>query len=66
MKKGHISGTFLLITFFWYIYQNILNGFEVSVDIEFFNKKNALISAFCKLRLHMRRKRLKKTENLFL
>ncbi len=51
------ANTFFLGAFF----QTFFNGFEIS-EIFFV----ALISTFLKLLLQMRRKRLQKTENLFL
>jgi hypothetical protein len=70
------NSPFLLITFFGAFFQNLFNGFEISVKFcvflfpywifEWKKKFWALICTFCKLWLQMRTKGLKKTENLFL
>ncbi len=63
--------------FFGAFFQNFFNAFEISVKFSVFWYPNWIfelkiffalifISTFCKLWLQMRRKRLKKTENLFL
>ncbi len=75
-EKVHISVKFLLITFLGFIFSKLFsadlksawNSAFFDTHIEFFNKKIvfALISFFCTLWLQMRRKRQKKTENLFL
>jgi hypothetical protein len=61
--KKSFSFTFLLITFFWYIFSKVFQHLY-----RFFQKKFFFghISTFFELWLQMRRKRLKKTENLFL
>ncbi len=73
-EKSAFSVRFLLITFFWYIFsklfQRIRNQREILGFLTPFSilKKKILchISTFFELWLQMRRKRLKKTENLFL
>ncbi len=74
-KKVHFSVTFLLITFFGTFFQKFFNVFEISVKFcffwhlfLFFWKKIFVghISTFFELWRQMRRKRLKKSENLFL
>ncbi len=74
VKKVHISVTFLLITFFWFIFskffQRIRNQREILrflIPILNFLIKIclALISTFCTLWLQMRRKWLKKMEIFF-
>ncbi len=68
----HISVTFLLITFFGCIFSKLFQLIRILrfliPKLNFWIKKifSALISTFCTLRLQMRRKRSKKTENLFL
>ena len=70
----HISVTFLRITFFVHFFKTFSSDSKSAwnsaffyTHIEFLNKNFfALISTFCTLWLQMRRKRLKKTENLFL
>ena len=74
-EKVHISVTFLLITFFWYIFSKLFQRIRNQREILRFlipilnfwrNFFFALISTFLRLWLQMRRKRLKKTENRFL
>ncbi len=70
MKKGYISVTFLLITFFGSFFQNF-NGLEISVKFcvcwykyWIFNKNIflLLLALFVNLDSPIRRKRLKKTD----
>jgi hypothetical protein len=74
-EKVHFSVTFLLITFFWYIFskffQRIWNQREILrflTPISFFFKKNIFlghIGTFFELWLQMRKKRLKKRKIFF-
>ncbi len=68
MKKGYFfANNFFMVHFFKTFSTDSKSAF-FDTHIEFFIKKFifALISIFCKLWLQMCRKRLKKTENLFL
>ncbi len=69
----HVYQTFFAYNFFWCIFYIFFNGFEISekfcvFDIFFdLKKKKNLghISTFCNLWSRMRKKRLKKSKNLF-
>jgi hypothetical protein len=67
-EKGLFPVTFLLITFLWCILSNFFQRIRNQLEILRFLIPiySIYFSTFCKLWLQMRRKRLKKTENLFL